>query len=62
MIGYFLNDGKQVYVWSNDGLCRLVERSFVLMPINCHRQVVKRVGMEPTIDPGEADILVMSHY
>ena len=51
---YKCEDEEQIYYWMNEGLCKPVENSCVLLLHNCHYWCIKARGTEkPTINPGK---------
>ncbi len=54
MTNYFYHYNDQIYHWINDGFCKPVENSCILLLHDCHYWCIQARGTEaPTIDPGE---------
>ena len=53
VMSYFYHHNDQIFSWINDGFCKPVENSGVLLLQANHYWCIKAKGMEvPTIDPG----------
>ncbi len=51
---YKYQNEEQIFCWINDGYCKPVENSCVLLLHDCHYYCIKTRGTEvPTIDPGK---------